>query len=145
MSINSNKPGPEGAGTGPKGSVDELVSAGKYGEAAAAAEAQGDFERAAELFERVWDFDSAAHCAERAGDLSRALSNALDARASDEVERLTSALAGSGEDGQRDALAILSQKRSFAAAAPLAEALGETERAIELYKSAHRELDAARL
>jgi len=145
VSINSKDPSQGQDGTTSADAVEELVSAGKYGEAAAQAESHGDFRRAAELFERVWDFASAARCAEGAGDLARALKNALDARADAETKRLTDALSASGESGQRAALEVLSQKRHFAAAAPLAEGLGERERAIALYQGAHRELDAARL
>jgi len=145
VSINSKDPSDGQDRSASASAVDELVAAGKYGEAAALAEDHGDLIRAVELFERVWDFAGAARCAERAGDLSRALKNALDARAEAEAARLGEALAATGEDGQRAALEILAQKRHFGAAAPLAEALGELERAISLYQSGHRELDAARL
>ena len=44
-------------------SVDELVSAGRYAEAAHLAAESGDAVRAAQLYERIWDFAAAARSA----------------------------------------------------------------------------------
>ncbi|HTR53558.1 MAG TPA: protein kinase, partial [Kofleriaceae bacterium] len=48
-------------------------------------------------------------------------------------------------DGARTALGVLVRMRRHAAAAPLAERLGDTAQAIELYTRARKELEAARL
>ena len=124
--------------------VDELVAAGRYAEAAQQAAAAGDARRAAGLYEKIWDFASAARCARDAGDLPAALRNAVDARDEELVRSSLAALRARGEDGLRAALEVLSGKRRFAEAGALAEELGEHERAADLYLGAHRDLDAAR-
>lgn len=128
-----------------KATVDELVSSGKYAEAASLAEEAGDFARASTLFERIWDFRSAARCAEAAGDVPRALQDAIDSRDSQLVTRLYQRLQTQGEIGMRSALEVFERKRRFDRAGECAEALGDHERAIEHYLSSHRDLDAARL
>ncbi len=133
MSINSNP------------TVDELVTAGKYADAAQAAQAAGDMERAAQLYERIWDFAAAARCARAGGDQARALRNAIDAHDEALVAEARAALVAGGEEGKRAGLEVFAGRRRFAEAAELAESLGLRERAADLYLSAHRDLDAARL
>ena len=125
--------------------VDDLVAAGRYADAAAWAEKHGEAARAAELYERIWEFLAAARCARAAGDLERALKNAIDARAEDTVREIAVALGEAGETGRRAALEVFAGKRRFAEAAQLAEQIGERDRAIDYYLSSHRDLDAARL
>ncbi|MEM9490002.1 MAG: serine/threonine-protein kinase, partial [Myxococcota bacterium] len=125
--------------------IERLVAAGRYADAAGLARERGALARAAELYERIWDFASAAECARAAGDIGRALRNAIDARDEDAVAELSAAAAERGPDGQRMAFEIFTGKRRFGEAAELAEAMGELDSAVEHYKSAHRELDAARL
>ncbi len=79
-----------------------------------------------------------------AGALDRALRNAIEARDEPLVAELTAALAAT-DAGARIALEVFTRLRRHGDAAPLAERLGERDRAIELYTRAHRELDAARL
>ena len=126
-------------------SVEQLVAAGKYGDAARVARDAGDHARAAELYERIWDFASAAACARDAGDRGRALRNAIDARDEALVRELAEELRATGDDGVRIALDVFALRRRFADAAALAEQLGDDTRAVDLYKQGHRELDAARL
>src|SRR6185436_2013416 len=133
VSINSNP------------TVDELVTAGKYADAARAAQAAGDMTRAVQLYERIWDFAAAARCARDAGDLARALKNAIDAHDEALIAEANAALVVSGDDGRRAALEVFAARRRFAEAAELAEALGLREQAADLYLSAHRDLEAARL
>ncbi|HLU66356.1 MAG TPA: protein kinase [Kofleriaceae bacterium] len=125
--------------------VDELVAAGRYAEAARAAAEAGDAARAAQLFEKIWEFAAASRCAREAGDPARALRNAIDARDEELVREAESALRAAGEDGLRAAREVYASKRRFAEAAALAEELGEHERAADHYLSAHRDLDAARV
>jgi serine/threonine-protein kinase len=126
-------------------SVDELVSAGRYAEAAQLAAAAGEAARAAQLYERIWDFAAASRCAREAGDLPRALRNAIDANDERLVREAAGALTGTGDDGRRAALDVFASRRRFHEAAQLAEQLGERERAAELYLGCHRDLDAARI
>ncbi|HTE49844.1 MAG TPA: protein kinase [Kofleriaceae bacterium] len=126
-------------------SVDELVTAGRYAEAAGLAAAAGDAARAADLYERIWDFAAAAASARAAGDLPRALRNAIDARDETLVREAAGALAGAGDDGRRSALEVFAGRRRFHEAAQVAEELGERERAADLYLRCHRDLDAARV
>jgi eukaryotic-like serine/threonine-protein kinase len=159
VAINSDRPEdrPPAPPAGPSGdespagtdlataSVDELVGQGKYGAAAELARSRGDALRAAELYERIWEFGLAADCAREAGDPGRALRNAIDSRDENRVHAITRSLDESGDQGRREAMEAFAQKRRFDQAAPYAEALGELDAAIEYYRSAHRELDAARL
>ncbi|HTM21089.1 MAG TPA: protein kinase, partial [Kofleriaceae bacterium] len=124
--------------------IDELVAAGKYAEAAEAALAAGLPLRAATLFERIWRFADAARAARAGGDPGRALRDALDARDEPLVRELVGELGGS-DDGRRAAIAALVARRRFAEAAPLAEALGDREQAVQLYEHGARWLDAGRL
>ncbi|MBA3464743.1 MAG: protein kinase [Deltaproteobacteria bacterium] len=111
--------------------------------AQAAAEA-GDHARAMELYEKLWDFKSAYLCARAANDLGRALRYAIECSntaGADEVRVLMLET----EDGTKAALEVLVRMRRHAEAAPLAEKLGDLNRAIELYTRARNELEAARL
>ena len=125
--------------------VETLVAAGRYADAAALAHRSGDPARAAALYERIWEFTRAAACAREAGDLDRALRNAIDARDDALIAELAAELDARGPQGQRAAMDIFARKRRFADAAVRAEAIAELSAAIEYYKLAHRELDAARL
>ncbi len=145
MPIKEKPPGASGPSSPAEDSVDALVDAGRYDEAASLAKDSGDYLQATQLFERVWDFGRAKECAELAGDNKRALRNAIDAKQPDDVDRLVSKLKAGGEQGQRDALSVLVERRSFARAAPIAELLGETDKAIDYFREAQLLLDAARL
>jgi tRNA A-37 threonylcarbamoyl transferase component Bud32/tetratricopeptide (TPR) repeat protein len=126
-------------------SVDELVSAGRYAEAARLAAEMGEAARAAQLYERIWDFTAAALCARTAGDLPRALRNAIDARDDQMVREVAAAMAEDGDSGRRAARDVFAGRRRFLDAALLAEQLGDREQAADYYLSSHRDLDAARL
>jgi serine/threonine-protein kinase len=125
--------------------VDRLIADGRHAEAAARAREEGDLVRAAELYEKIWEFAAAAACARAAGDLPRALQNAIDAKDETEVATLMDALRAAGDEGTRAAIEVLAKRRRFGEAGAFAEAAGELERAVELYRAGHRDLDAARL
>ncbi len=125
--------------------IDELVAAGKYADAARAAVEAGAHARAAELYERIWEFADAARAARAAGDTARALRNAIDARDEPLAAELAAELVASGDDGVRAAVDIFAARRRFGAAAPLAERLGERERAVDYFKRGNLDLEAARL
>ncbi|HUS65239.1 MAG TPA: protein kinase [Kofleriaceae bacterium] len=125
--------------------VDELVAAGRYADAARAAEEGGDPARAASLYERIWDFRAAARAARAAGDHTRALRAAIDARDEALVLEIGAHLRERGDDARRAALEVFAGKRRFAEAAAAAEELGDRERAAQHYLAAHRDLDAARV
>jgi len=138
--------GEDSAGEG----VDALVAAGRHADAARAALARGDHARAMELYEKLWDFRGALGAARAAGDLPRALRYAIEGLARDgedrrpEVTELLATLTAT-EDGARAALEVLVKMRRHADAAPIAERLGELDRAIDLYSRAHDEISATRL
>jgi len=125
-------------------SIEALIAAGRHADAARAASAMGDHARAAEIYEKLWDFRGALGAATAGGDLARALRYALELGDSAAVGEALGALTAT-DDGTRTALDVLTRLRRHAEAAPLAERLGEVERAIELYTRAHKDLDAARL
>jgi serine/threonine-protein kinase len=125
-------------------SIDALIAAGRHADAAIAASAAGHHARAAEIYERLWDFRGALRAARAGGDLPRALRYALELGDAAAVGEAMAALTAT-DDGARAALDVLVRLRRHAEAAPLAERLGDTARAIELYGRAHRALDAARL
>jgi tRNA A-37 threonylcarbamoyl transferase component Bud32/tetratricopeptide (TPR) repeat protein len=125
-------------------SIDALIAAGRHAEAAVAASAAGHHARAAEIYERLWDFRAALGAARAGGDLPRALRYALELGDTAAVGEAMAALTAT-DDGARAALDVLVRLRRHAEAAPLAEQLGDTARAIELYGRAHKALDAARL
>jgi len=125
-------------------SIADLVAAGRPDDAAKLAMQEGAYARAADLYEKLWDFRGAYEASRAAGDLPRALRYAIELGHDSAVADALGALTTTPE-GQRAAFDVLVRMRRHAEAAPLAEQLGETERAIELYTRAHRDLDAARL
>ena len=130
--------------SGVERSIDELIAAGRHADAARRALDTGEPARAADLYEKLWDFRAALGAARAAGDLPRALRYALEVRDEPEVRDVLGQL-GATDDGARAALDVLVRMRRHAEAAPIAERLGETDRAIDLYTRARKELDAARL
>lgn len=124
--------------------IASLLAAGRHADAAAAALAAGQATRAADLYEKLWDFRGALSAAQAGADLPRALRYAIEL---DDTEAIAAALAAltTDDDGTRAALDVLVRLRRHAAAAPLAEKLGDVDRAIDLYTRAHADLDAARL
>ncbi len=132
------------AGGSDEPSIETLIAAGQHAEAAKLASDTGNHARACELYEKLWDFRGAYQAARAGGDLARALRYALELGDDAAIAETRTALTATDE-GARTALDVLVKMRRHADAAPLAERLGETERAIDLYSRAHRELDAARL
>lgn len=112
--------------------------------AAQAAAAAGDHAVAMELYEKLWDFRSAYAQARAGKDLPRALRYALEIGEAPAIEEVKALLTATDE-GALAALDVLIKMRRHAEAAPIAEKLGDTTRAIDLYTRAHYELDAARL
>ncbi len=121
-----------------------INSDGDPSEAAAKALAEGNHARAADLYEKVWDFRRALEAARAGGDLPRALRYSIELHDDAQFAELLATLT-STDDGAKAALEVLVRMRRNAEAAPLAERLGDINRAIELYTRAHRSLDAARL
>ena len=124
--------------------VEQLIAAGRHADAAKRALEAGQPARAADLFEKLWDFRSALDASRAANDLPRALRYALELH----DETLTKQLLGeldTNEEGKRAALDVLTRMRRHAEAAPLAEQLGDINRAIDLYTRARKELEASRL
>ena len=132
------------AGNSDEPSIDALIAAGRHAEAAVAASAAGHHARAAEIYERLWDFRGALGAARAGGDLARALRYAHELGDPAAIAEAMTTLTATDE-GARVALDVLVRLRRHAEAAPLAERLGDTARAIELYGRAHKALDAARL
>src|SRR5258705_2256521 len=124
--------------------IDALVASGKHVEAAREAMRTGRYSRAAELFEKLWDFRNALEAARAGRDTPRVLRYAIEL-GDDQAMRDCLAVLTATDDGARTALEVLARLRRHADAAPLAERLGEVDRAIDLYSRAHRELDAVRL
>ncbi|HVV86211.1 MAG TPA: hypothetical protein VHE35_24315, partial [Kofleriaceae bacterium] len=124
--------------------VAALTGAGRHADAARAAAAAGDHAAAARLWETIWDFAAASAAWQAAGELGAALRTAILSRDEPRVAALASEL-GATEAGARIALDVFAGQRRHHAAGPLAERLGERERAIDHYLRAHRDLDAARL
>ncbi|MEJ7602811.1 MAG: protein kinase, partial [Kofleriaceae bacterium] len=131
MTGNSDQPPDRGA------SVDPIV-------AAQAALADGQFSRAADLYEKLWDFRGAYEASRGGGDLPRALRYAIELNDPTAIHTMLEQL-GIDEDGSRKALDVLTRMRRHAIAAPIAERIGDVERAIELYSRAHDDINAARL
>ncbi len=124
--------------------VESLLAAGRHADAAKLALTSGDPARAALLYEKLWDFRAALEAARAAGDRPRSLRYAIEAHDEPAVAELLAELTASDE-GARAALDVLVRLRRPAEAAPVAERLGDTDLAIELYTRAHADLDAARL
>lgn len=113
-------------------------------EAARAAFEAGMFARAANIYEKLWDFRGALEAARAGGDLPRALRYAVEVGDQPVVQELMTTLTAT-EEGTKEALEVLVRMRRHGDAAPLAEKLGDTNRAIDLYTRARKDLDAARL
>ena len=128
----------------PASTVDELLAAGRHDDAARAALEGGLHARAADLYEKLWDFRGALEASRAGADLPRALRYALELGDTVATAELLATMTTT-DDGARAALEVLTRMRRHAEAAPLAEKLGDTNRAIELYTRARKDLDAARL
>jgi eukaryotic-like serine/threonine-protein kinase len=124
--------------------VEQLIAAGRHADAAKRALESGQPARAADLYEKLWDFRSALTAARAANDLPRAMRYAIELHDSELTQTLMAELTATDE-GKHAALDILTRMRRHADAAPLAEQLGDINRAIDLYTRARRELEAARL
>ncbi len=125
-------------------SIADLIASGRHAEAAQKALLDGEPARAADLFEKVWDFRGALKAARAAGDLPRALRYALEVHDDAAADELRIEL-GATPEGSRAALEMLIRMRRHGDAAPIAERIGETAKAIDLYTRARNDLDAARL
>jgi len=128
----------------PEDSVEQLIAAGRHADAAKRALESGEPGRAADLYEKLWDFRGALTAARAAKDLPRALRYAIELHDDAQTAALLGELTAT-DDGKRAALDVLARMRRHAEAAPLAEQLGDTNRAIDLYTRARKELDASRL
>ncbi len=128
----------------PEQTVDELLAAGRHADAAAKALATGEATRAADLYEKLWDFKGALAAARVANDLPRALRYSIEVHDDVAFAELLATLRTT-EDGAKAALDILGRMRRHADAGPLAEEIGDFNRAIDHYTRAHKPLDAGRL
>lgn len=124
--------------------IDGLVAANRHEDAARLATRLGEHGRAADLYEKLWDFRGALEASKAAGDRPRALRYALEVSDPQAVADLLAVMTGT-EEGSRAALDVLVRLRRHADAAPLAEQLGDIDRAIDLFTRAHDEINAARL
>jgi eukaryotic-like serine/threonine-protein kinase len=124
--------------------IQQLIASGRHGEAAQRARADGDHALAADLYEKLWDFRSALDASKAGGDLPRALRYALELHDEGATKALLDELTATAE-GSKAALDVLVRMRRHAEAAPLAEKLGDLNKAIELFTRARKELEAARL
>ena len=104
----------------------------------------GEFARAADLYEKLWDFRGAFEAARGGGDQPRALRYAIELDDPTAVHAMLTELTAT-EDGARQALEVLVRMRRHAVAAPIAEKIGDLDRAIDLYSRAHDDINAARL
>lgn len=104
----------------------------------------GEFARAADLYEKLWDFRGAFEAARSGGDRPRALRYAIELDDPKAVHAMLAELTAS-EEGSRQALDVLARMRRHADAAPIAEQIGDIERAIDLFTRAHDDINAARL
>ena len=139
VAINSDDPP-----TATPSTVDELLAAGRHDDAAKAAFDAGLYARSADLYEKLWDFRGALAASRAGADLPRALRYALELGDTGASSELITTLTATDE-GAQAALDVLTRMRRHADAAPIAEKLGDTNRAIELYTRARKDLDAARL
>ena len=144
MAGNSDPPSIGPSEPGPGATIDELVAAGLHADAARLASTRGDHARAADLYEKLWDFRAALDAARAGGDLARTLRYAIELGDAPVIRDTLDAMTAT-DDGARLALDTLIRLRRHADAAPLAERLGDTDRAIDLYTRAHDDLAAARL
>nr|MBA3819369.1 protein kinase [Deltaproteobacteria bacterium] len=97
-----------------------------------------------DLYEKLWDFRSALEASRAAGDQTRVLRYAIEVNDVQAVHDILAVMTGT-EEGGRAALDVLVRLRRHADAAPLAEQLGDLDRAVDLYTRAHDEINAARL
>jgi eukaryotic-like serine/threonine-protein kinase len=125
--------------------IDSLIAAGKYGDAAAEAQKQGDLLRAQKLYEKIWEFGKAAEIARERGDRPEALRLHLDARDFAAAATLGEALQHAAPPEQARAADVYERRRMWADAAALRERLGQLSDAHELYKKAQLPLEVARL
>ncbi len=124
--------------------VEQLIGAGRHADAARRAIELGEPGRAADIYEKLWDFRGALEAARAAGDQPRILRYAIElADAAAIAETLATMTAT--DEGAHAALEILVRTRRHTQAAPLAERLGDINRAIELYSRGHDDVSAARL
>jgi len=124
--------------------IESLIAGGRHADAARLASERGDHARAADLYEKLWDFRGALAAARAGGDLTRVLRYAIELDDQQAIHETLAAMTAT-EDGARTALDVLVKLRRHADAAPIAEQLGDANRAIELYTRAHDDLSAARL
>jgi len=124
--------------------IDGLIAANRHQDAARLAGELGQHNRAADLYEKLWDFRAALAASRAGGDRPRALRYAVEVDDAQAVADLLADLTAT-EEGSRAALDVLVRMRRHADAAPLAEALGDLDRAIDLFTRAHDEINAARL
>ena len=128
----------------PAKTVEELIAAGRHADAAARALELGQAARAADLYEKLWDFKGALAAARAANDLPRALRYAIEVHDDAAAAELLATLRAT-DDGAKAALDVLGRMRRHADAAPLAEQLGDINRAIDHFTRAHQPLEAGRL
>jgi serine/threonine-protein kinase len=124
--------------------IDGLIAAGRHADAARLAAERGEHARAADLYEKLWDFRGAFDAARAGGDLARVLRYAIELDDATAIHDTLAAMTATDE-GANTALEVLVKLRRHADAAPLAERLGDVDRAIELYSRAHDDIAAARL
>jgi hypothetical protein len=124
--------------------VEQLIAAGRHADAAKRALESGEPRRAADLYEKLWDFRNALAAARAADDLPRALRYALELHDDALTTELLTELCQT-DDGKKAALEMLVRMRRHAEAAPLAEQLGDINKAIDLFTRARKDLEAARL
>jgi len=124
--------------------VESLIAAGRHADAAKRALETGEPGRAADLYEKLWDFRGAYEASLAAQDPARALRYALELR-DETLSRAVLATLTATDEGKRAALEVLVRMRQHGEAAPLAEEIGDINRAIDLYTRAHKDLEAARL
>ena len=124
--------------------VAALTRAGRHADAARVAAEAGDHAAAARLWETIWDFAAATAAWRAAGDLGAALRTAVLGKDEPMITALAAELAAT-DAGAAIALEVFAGQRRHHDAGPLAERLGQRERAIDHYLRGHRDLDAARL
>jgi serine/threonine-protein kinase len=125
--------------------VEALIAAGKWAEAAAELRRAGQLERAQRLYEKIWDFRSAAELARERGDRPDLLRLSLEAKDHAEAARVGRELLTAAPGEAARAAQVYEDKRMWAEAAQLREALGQLAEAHGLYKRAQLVLEAARL
>lgn len=125
--------------------VAALLQVGAYAEAARALRRLGDLERAQALYEKIWDFAAAAEVAAERGDRPELLRLLLEVKDLPRAAQLGREIQGGTAFEQERAARVYEQKRMWAEAAPLWEAVGAREHARDLYCRGQQLLEAARL